>query len=256
MANWNPEQYLKFKKERTQAAIDLARRIDFVPTTILDVGCGPGNSTAILKEFFPNSYILGIDSSEQMIEKAGKTYPEIDFKTFEVPYCLDRMQSFDLIFSNACLQWIPHHESLIPALFSKLNRNGQLLVQIPENEDSPFYKAISDVINSGKWDFSSLKDNVNRTLDLSVYFDILSSLTDDFDIWETVYYHKMPSLEAILEWTKGTRLRPYLDLLDTQEKKELQDQILEKAAYVIHKQKNGKYIFKFKRLFFKAVKAE
>ena len=94
----------------------------------------------------------------------------------------------------------------------------------------------------------------NATLVCEEYFDILSSLTDDFDIWETVYYHNIPSVDAMVEWIKGTRLRPYLDVLSSNDAEELINEITEKASKAYEQQKNGEIIFRFRRFFFTATR--
>lgn len=255
MSEWNSEQYLKFKSQRTQPAVDLAKRIKAEqPKSILDIGCGPGNSTAVLKERFPRSDILGVDSSENMIEKAKASYPDLDFRICDVTKELDSLGSYDVIFSNACLQWIPDHRAFIPDVFGKLNKNGVLAVQMPMNGEEPLFKLISSITSEPRWGFSAMNIEKNETLLPEEYFDILSSCTESFDIWETVYYHRMPSIGAMVEWTKGTRLRPYINALDKSGAELLEKEISERAAEIYGKQKNGEIIFKFRRFFFTAEK--
>jgi len=121
--NWNSEQYLKFKSERTQPAVDLANRIKTNRSKkILDVGCGPGNSTQVLYEKFPRAYILGIDSSQDMIDAAKKNYPYMDFRLCDASKDLTELdKDFDIVFSNACIQWIPDHERLLKNMIDLLN---------------------------------------------------------------------------------------------------------------------------------------
>lgn len=255
MSGWNPEQYLKFRNQRTQPAIDLAKRIRIDnPRTILDVGCGPGNSTKVLKDTFPKAYILGIDSSEDMVKKARETYPDIDFRVMDITEENQNLKNIDIIFSNACLQWIPDHKELIPMLFGRLSKGGVLAVQIPMNFQERLFTIMSETVNEDRWGFSSMPAEPDATLKCEEYFDILSSLTDDFDIWETVYYHNMPSVDAMVEWIKGTRLRPYLDVLSSNDAEELINEITEKASKAYEQQKNGEIIFRFRRFFFTATR--
>lgn len=116
MNDWNSNQYTKFENERIQPSIDLICRINIFPESILDIGCGPGNNTNQLSVFFPDADILGIDSSDNMLSKANKTYPNLKFRKCSVPDELDSVGNYDLIFSNACLHWIPDHETLLPKL--------------------------------------------------------------------------------------------------------------------------------------------
>ena len=131
MSDWDSRQYMKFKNERTRPAIDLISRIDRRADRILDIGCGPGNSTARLFEKFPDAEIIGIDSSQNMLEKAKSTYPQLKFQKCFVPDELDVLGSFDIIFSNACLHWIAGHDRLLSELMNHLNANGVLAVQMP-----------------------------------------------------------------------------------------------------------------------------
>ena len=253
MSQWNSEQYLKFENQRTQPAIDLVKRITIEqPKNILDIGCGPGNSTSVLKLMFPQAYILGVDNSEDMIKKAEEAYPNINFQICDITTDLDKVDKYDVIFSNACLQWVPNHKEVIPMLFNKLNKNGILAVQIPMNGQETLFKIMNDVVSESRWKFSSMRIETNETLLPEEYFDILASCTDDFDIWETVYYHNMPSVKAMVEWIKGTRLRPYLNALDKVNAEKLEREITKRATAAYDTQKNGEIIFKFKRFFFVA----
>lgn len=255
MSKWNSEQYLKFTVQRTQPAVDLAKRITGVqPEKILDIGCGPGNSTAVLKKSFPGAYILGVDNSENMIRKAKETYTGIDFRICDATAELDALDTYDVVFSNACLQWIPNHREFIPSLFNKLNKNGVLAVQIPMNGQEPLFKIIDDIVSQPERGFSLINTETNETLRPEEYFDILSSCTDIFELWETVYYHRMPSFQAMTEWVKGTRLRPYINALDEEKAKCLENDIVKRAAGIYDVQENGEIIFKFRRFFFTASK--
>lgn len=255
MSQWDSGQYLKFKAQRTQPAIDLAKRIVFnQPKNILDIGCGPGNSTFVLRNAFPEAHILGVDNSKNMIKKAKESYPHMDFCVCDVTKEADKLDGYDIIFSNACLQWIPNHKEFIPMLFGKLNKNGVLAVQIPMNGEEPLFKIMNEVISEPKWGFSNMNIETNETLLPEEYFDILSSCTDTFDIWETVYYHNMPSVEAMVEWIKGTRLRPYLNALDKEKAEMPEKEIAERAKEVYRARENGEIIFRFRRFFFTGVK--
>lgn len=255
MSKWDSAQYLKFKSQRTQPAIDLAKRLtDKKHGSILDIGCGPGNSTAVLRQMFPDARILGIDSSENMINKAQSSYNDIDFALCDITADADKLNNYDIIFSNACLQWIPNHEEFIPRIFSKLTPGGTLAVQMPMNGSEALFKIMADVVSESKWNFCEMQAEPNKTLDTAEYYDILASLTNSFDIWESVYYHSMPSVEAMTEWIKGTRLRPYLNALSEEKADELQKEITEHAKCVYKPQKNGEIIFKFRRFFFTAKK--
>lgn len=255
MSEWNAEQYLKFKNQRTLPSIDLAKRIiKYNPDRILDIGCGPGNSTAVLADIFPDAYILGIDNSDDMIKKAAKSYPNLNFQLCDVTSELDKLDNYDVIFSNACLQWIPDHRQFIPKLMDKLNPGGVLAVQIPMNSQEKLFKIMDTAVKDPKWNFSSSDTETNKTLPPEEYFDILAACSSSFDIWETVYYHNMPTIQAMIEWIKGTRLRPYLNALDSDSAAKLEQEIFDLASETYQTQQNGEIIFKFRRFFFTAVK--
>ena len=164
MTEWSPKQYLLFADQRTQPAADLAARVagragraggtGKTVRTAVDVGCGPGNSTAVLRHTFPEARLLGVDLSPEMVERAARQYPEIAFRVGDAASLTGQ---YDLIFSNACLQWVPQHETLIPGLMERLTSGGVLAVQMPMNDDEPFYRIIREVIEDAKWGFHGVE---------------------------------------------------------------------------------------------------
>lgn len=250
MPDWNPEKYLLFKKQRTQPAIDLANRVrDCNPKTIVDIGCGPGNSTAVLHTLFPQAELRGIDSSPGMIERARAKYSDIPFSLCGAE---ELTGAYDLLFSNACLQWIPDHAALIPQLMEKLTGGGVLAVQMPMNRDEPLYRIIREVAAEPKWDFRDVYFDTNDTLAPEAYFDILSGCSVSFEQWETVYYHALPSHEHLIDWVRETRLRPYLAALDGSRQQLFEQEILARVKEIYHPTPGGDVILKFRRFFFVA----
>ena len=255
MADWDSKQYLKFEKERTRPSVDLIKGIEISPKKILDVGCGPGNSTASLAKYFKDAYIIGIDSSSNMIEAAQNNYPEIDFMMCDASNDLNRVgENYDLVFSNACIQWIPNHDALLKNFMSLLVSGGVMAVQIPINYKEPIHTIINEVSSMKKWNFKNSSPRPFYTCSQSDYYDILSNLSTDFSIWETIYYHQMKEHNDIMEWYKGTGLRPYLDALPEEQVKEFEKEVFDKVVRAYPKHKNGDIIFRFPRLFFTAVK--
>jgi len=250
--DWNSEEYLKFKTERTQPAVDLVNRINMVnPKKILDIGCGPGNSNEVLYNKYPNAYILGVDKSEEMINAAKMKYPNLDFDICDVSRDLPQLDSdFDIVFSNACIQWVPDHEHLLKNMLGLLNKNGILAVQIPMNFNEPIHNIISETVHSKKWKKYFTEPRIFYTLSQSEYYDLLSEISGVFYIWETVYYHVMKSHDDILEWYRGTGLRPYLSVLPESKKTEFENEIMECLIQRYPRQKNGDIIFRFPRFFF------
>lgn len=254
MEDWNSVQYLMFENERTQPAIDLANRICIDnPRKIADIGCGPGNSTNVLAERFPHSYILGVDNSENMIEKARKDYQNLDFKLCDVGTDLLNLDhDFDIVFSNACIQWIPDHNKLLRNMMKILKPGGILAVQIPMNYEEPIHKIIKEVSTSDKWKGEFNYTRAMYNLSQSEYFDLLSEISVEFSMWETTYFHKLKSHNDIMEWYRGTGLRPYLESLCDDKKKLFENDILKRVIEEYPEQKNGNIIFRFPRFFFVA----
>lgn len=254
--SWNSEQYLKFKAERTQPAIDLAHRIPVQsPTDIIDIGCGPGNSTEILKKRYPNAAVVGADNSENMLETARKNYADIEFILFDASKELNSIgRKFDVVFSNACIQWVPDHPKLLREMMSLLKEGGALAVQTPMNYDEPIHRIILEAVKSEK-----RRDKFNDprhfyTLSCGEYYDILAEISSDFSMWQTTYFHRMKSHSDIMEWYRSTGLRPYLEALSPADMTEFENDIFREVEKAYPKQANGEVIFSFPRLFFTALK--
>lgn len=256
MLNWSSSIYLKFIKERTQPSIDLAMRLQSVKAQrIIDIGCGPGNSTAVLKSFFPDAYILGVDNSSDMIKKASIDYPNIDFMYLDASTDLFKIKDlFDIVFSNACIQWIPNHKKLLKDMFGLLKKDGVLAIQIPINYNEPIHQIINELVKTPKWSKKFDNPRVFYHLTPSEYHDLLSELSTDFTMWETTYYHRLPSYESIMEWYRGTGLRPYLEALSSADKSLFENEVFEKVKQRYSLQSNDEIIFKFPRLFFTITK--
>lgn len=257
MSDWNPDSYLKFKNERTQPSIDLVARIQLHhPGRIIDIGCGPGNSTAVLKSRWPDSEVLGLDSSETMIKAAKENYNNIKWLVADASGDLSALGSFDLIFSNAALQWIPDHHLLLPKLFDMLSENGSLAVQVPYIEKMPIHIGLQEMRTSVTWrNYFDKMTTLYRMQPLSFFYDILSRLTNRLDLWQTNYIHYMDSPTAIVNWFAATGLRPYLDCLPSEELRssflrDFENHVRE--AYI--PEWNGTILFPFTRLFFIAEK--
>lgn len=251
MSDWNSKQYLKFKAQRTQPAIDLAARLDGSPSEIIDLGCGPGNSARVLKNRFPNAHIVGVDSSENMLQKARSENPDLEFAQLDINGDMSAYHGkYDVVFSNACFQWLPNHRELLPRVFKLLKSGGVLAAQIPMNYDEPIHKIIQRVSESAKWSDRFPEKRIFGTLTVPEYHDVLSSLTNDFEIWQTTYCHRMPSIESIIEWYRSTGLRTYLAALSEEDGAEFIAEISEELQKEYTKQANGEIIFRFPRFFF------
>lgn len=252
MSDWDPQKYLKFKKERTQPSRDLAARLSGSPAKALDVGCGPGNSTQVVAERFPGAKVVGIDFSPNMVETARKEHPALEFFQCDVSKPMDHLpHDFDLVFSNACLQWVPDHPTLLPRLMELLKPGGVLAVQVPVNFKEPIHQIIQQTVALAQWRDRIPYHREFYTLTQSEYFDLLSEISSDFTMWETTYLHRMPSHQAIMEWYSSTGLKPYLDAaVDEEARQAFYDEVFRQVQEAYPIQKNGEIIFRFPRLFF------
>ena len=255
---WDPDSYLKFEDERTIPSKDLVARINLRhPRTVIDIGCGPGNSTGVLREAWPEAEVSGLDNSKEMINKAQATYPGYKWILADAAEW-NPGQKYDLTFSNATLHWIPNNEKVVTHLFAQITGEGALAAQVPYNIESPLYQAIVAVSHSPKW--RDLMEGCDAQIfyrDELYYYNILSRLSTKVDMWTTTYLHIMETHESLIEWYSSTGLKIYLERIgNDQEVRRFKNEILAtcKASYPI--QSNGKILFPFKRIFFVAYKRE
>jgi len=253
MPDWNPDLYLEFERERTQPSIDLTMKIMLdQPRRIIDLGCGPGNSTKVLKARWPQAEIAGLDSSKTMIAEARAKDPAIEWICADASSDLSRLGSFDLIFSNAALQWMPNHERLLQNLFNMLNTGGVLAVQVPATARMPVRIELGKLAGSDKWKgrFTGLNPGVSIH-GPEFYYDIVCGLSAEVEVWETRYFHVMNTHAAIVQWYSSTGMRPYLDCLQEDGlRAEFQTDLEHALKDVYPLQADGKILFPFTRIFF------
>lgn len=251
MPAWDSQQYLRFEAQRTQPCRDLVRRIPLeAPAAIVDLGCGPGNSTAELARRWPAAKIAGIDNSADMLERAGADYPAIEWVNADIAAWAPAAP-VDIIFSNAALQWVPRHRQIFPHLLSHVAPGGFLAVQVPANIDALPHRLMQELAASPDWqDHFPHQVREWDTRDAAAYYDILAPHSGELDIWSTTYLHVLPDAAAIVEWYKGTGLRPWLDSLpgEGERLKFLADYTARIAQY-FHPRADGKVLFPFERLF-------
>ena len=213
--DWHAKQYVLFEDERTRPVRDLLAAVP--PTqvkTAVDIGCGPGNSTEALAARLPGAAVSGMDSSPDMIAAARKRLPQFEFEVSDIS-TWDAPGPFDLILANAVLQWVPDHERLFPSLVQKLAPGGSLAVQMPDNLDEPAHRLLREIAADGPW-AHQLK-GVERTMRYGAgwYYGLLEPLCARVDVWRTVYHHPLAGgADAVVEWFKGSALRPFLAELD------------------------------------------
>lgn len=251
--DWQPDKYLKYKRERTQPSIDLVNRIaiDFDPKYIVDFGCGPGNSTQVLVNRWPSASVTGVDISDSMIAKAKTDYPNQRWMMGDAHTFTSNVK-YDIVFSNATLHWITDHESLLKHFHGLVSDGGAVAVQLPLFWDMPLGQLIDRIANSSRWkDMMSGVRNVFTMHDHSFYYNLLAPLFQSIDLWQTDYMHILDSPASIFEMVQSTGLRPYLDRLKSDEEKQaFEKEVFDGTVKAYPLEKDGKVIYPFKRLFF------
>jgi trans-aconitate 2-methyltransferase len=215
MLDWNPALYRRYEDERTRPAQELLARVPLTGAArVVDLGCGPGNSTELLVRRFPGAEVLGTDNSEAMLVSARERLPQARFELSDIA-AWQPAQPPELVYANASLQWVPDHETLIPRLFAALAPGGVLAIQMPDNREEPTHRLMREVAAEAPWaqaigDADKLR---TRLLPLAGYYDLLAAEAAQVDVWRTAYQHPMASAGAIVEWVRGTGLKPFVDRL-------------------------------------------
>ena len=251
--DWQPKQYLQFEKERTQPSIDLVNRIALdSPNRIIDIGCGPGNSTAVLCEKWPNAEVVGLDNSAAMLADAKQKHPDIAFLLHDITDGIEGLGQYDIVFSNAALQWMGNHAQLIPQLFEMVAPGGVLAVQVPYVRPLPIYNEVILLTKEPKWQpyFDEIP-NYPMHYPFAHYYDILCELPAQLSAWQTDYLHILPSHDALVAWYKGSGLRPFLNMLpDETSQNEFIAAYTNRIQQAYPVRKDGNVILPFTRIFF------
>jgi trans-aconitate 2-methyltransferase len=256
---WNPQQYLQFEEERTRPCRDLASRVAVdAPKAVIDLGCGPGNSTAVLAERWPGATVTGLDNSAEMLATARAARPRIEWLQGDIAeWASSGGGGFDVVFSNAALQWVGNHGAVFPRLMRRVAEGGALAVQMPSRFESPAHRVTRELACSERWQaqFGGVKDWFAH--EASFYYDALAPLASRVDLWETEYLHLMDGPEGILEWYRGTGLRPYLSALGSDvERTRFAAEYLEGIRETYPRQIDGRVLFPFRRIFVVAYKGQ
>jgi trans-aconitate 2-methyltransferase len=250
MAAWDPHQYAKFEDERTQPARDLLARVRADDARyVVDLGCGPGNSTALLGARWPEAVVEGIDSDDAMLAEARRRAPAGAWiRGDAATWAPDR--ACDVLFSNATLHWLDDHATLFPRLLSFVRPGGVLAVQMPRNYGDPSHTSIVAVASDAAW-ASRMPRRLREVPvhEASFYYSALAPRATRVEIWETQYCHVLPDPGAVVEWVKGTALRPVLDVLDGEERRLFLERYGAEIAARYPPCADGKVLFPFRRLF-------
>lgn len=252
--SWDPNQYLRFAAERSRPCRDLLVRIEMPRVLrVVDLGSGPGNSTGLLLDRWPEAEITGVDNSVEMIAAARKERPAVRWMVEDIAqWAATTEGKFDVVFSNAALQWVDNHAELLPRLMARVELDGALAFQVPYNFDAAAHRLMREIAASSSWRKWFPEGAVREwhVHDVAFYYDVLAAHARNVDLWETEYIHVMPDAAAIVEWYKGSGMRPFLDAIHSAEDRErFTADYLERIREAFPKRADGRVLFPFRRLF-------
>jgi len=246
---------------------DLLRALPKIDArSVMDIGCGPGNSTEVAADLFPHAHISGIDSSSDMIEAARRRLPQAHFTVEDIDTWLKHAPSgdiargsgpFEVILANAVLQWLPDHAALLPALIERLRPGGALAVQMPDNLDEPAHRLMRELAARGPWAAKLAAASKARPLlaGANWYFDLLRPLCSKVDLWRTTYYHPLSGgAAAVVEWFKGSGLRPFLEPLDDAERAQFLNEYTAAISLAYPASSDHRVLLPFPRVFLVAIR--
>jgi trans-aconitate 2-methyltransferase len=254
MDSWSASQYLKFEDERTRPARDLLNAVPLASAaTVVDIGCGPGNSTELLAARYPGASLTGLDSSSDMLVAARQRLPRANFIEADIAIWKPAV-TVDLMFANAVFQWVPDHLAVVARLIGSLTPGGVIALQVPDNLGEPSHVLMREVVARGYF-AAKFRTPMGREEIPSVesYYDRLRPRAARVEIWRTIYYHALTDTEAIVEWVKATGLRPYLDRLAENERPDFLSEYRAALEEAYPQRTDGCVLFRFPRLFVVAV---
>jgi trans-aconitate 2-methyltransferase len=254
MNDWDCGLYLKFERERAQAARDLISRIPpLAPRKIVDLGCGPGNSAAMLALYFRGGEITGVDNSENMLAAARERLPGARFILEDLNFW-EAEEPVDLIFANAALQFAPDHHELLPKLMSFLSPGGVLAVQMPNVLHDAAHALMRMVAVDGPWSERLAPVAKTRAIigSLDDYYAWVAPHSRMIDLWQTTYVHPLDGHDEVVDWFVGSPLRPFLAKLKPDEVPVFLAQYRRELELAYTPQSDGKVLMLYPRLFFVA----
>jgi trans-aconitate 2-methyltransferase len=246
MPSWNADQYLRFAEERTRPCSDLVSAISVRNVRhVIDLGCGPGNSTTVLAHRWPDAEVIGLDNSTAMIQTARAEQPNRTWIVRDIAsWAEEEKEHFDVVFSNAALQWVENHPRLFPNLLERVSPGGVLAIQIPADFNAVPHRLMRELAPSN----AQIKEWHSHHP--AFYYDVLSPRAASVNVWETIYQHVLPNADAIVEWYKGTGMRPFLEACKTDsEREEFLAEYTKRIRVAFPSQPDGKVLFPFRRLF-------
>jgi trans-aconitate 2-methyltransferase len=255
---WDPAQYERYKTYRDRPALDLMVQIpsDLEPREIWDLGCGAGEHAALLSRRHADARVHGLDSSPDMLAAARERPEEVAWVEGSIADWAPEVAP-DLIFTNAALQWVPDHQSLIPHLVETLAPGGVFACQLPKSHGAPWYDLLRETVADPRWrDRIADARAVLPLLADETYYDLLSRSCDQIDIWSTTYLHALEGEDPVVDWMLGTGLRPYVQALsDPDERAAFLSAYRERVSGAFPRRSDGVTLFPFPRLFLLARRA-
>jgi trans-aconitate 2-methyltransferase len=254
MPGWDANLYLKYANERARPAADLIAQIKLDhPHRIVDLGCGPGNSTEQLHQRWPQAELTGLDNSAEMLAQARAHYPEWKWIDSTVEAWTPD-STFDLVFSNACLHWVPNHAKLFPRLLGYVAPGGALAVQMPDSFHSPAHTLMKEVAHADGMPWAGALDTAASesygVQPPAFYYDAMRELAVRLNIWETEYLQIMDGPRAVLDWVRSTAMRAYTERLPSDELRRLfEERCLESFQQAYRANDQGKVLFPYRRMF-------
>ncbi|MGH8926868.1 MAG: methyltransferase domain-containing protein [Acidimicrobiia bacterium] len=259
-AIWDPDRYLAFADLRSRPGLELMTRISHPnPTTIIDLGCGPGHLTAVMARRWPEARTIGVDGSETMLARAATLFPAHDWPSIDwqhgdianwVP-----IEPASIVFSNAALHWVPDHRRLFRNLMASVLPGGTLAVQMPDNWDQPSHVAISRLVDRPRWRARAAPAFLRHPVaEASEYRAWLGDLSAEIDQWRTTYFHVLDGPNPVLEWVRGSVLAPVLTALDESDRQPFEAELANLYRQAYPPQPDGTTIFPFSRIFVVAIR--
>ncbi|MES2032593.1 MAG: methyltransferase domain-containing protein [Pseudomonadota bacterium] len=258
MPSWDPAVYERYKTYRDRPALDLMVQLptrDF--REIWDLGCGTGEHAALLAARHPGARVHGLDSSPQMLEQARKREAQVDWVLAGVADFAPT-EAPDLVFTNAALQWLPDHANLFPRLARTLAPGGVFACQMPMAFETEHHRILRETAEEGPWvSLTATARLINPTPPTGDYYGWLADAgCGEIDIWSATYLHALEGEDPVVEWMRGTALRPYLDVLtDPALREAFLTAFRARIAEAFPPRADGVTLFPFPRLFMVAVRA-
>jgi trans-aconitate 2-methyltransferase len=247
---WNPQQYLKFGGERLRPAQDLLARVSLdTPRHIVDLGCGTGTVTALLRAHWPSAQIVGVDNSEPMLERARAALPDVAWEFADLAQWTPAVQP-DLLVSNAALHWLDDHATLFGRLLSHLAPGGVLAVQMPAQHAAPSHQIGYALAQSPRWR-ERLQSLIRRRpiLEAQEYYSALRPQVSSLDLWFTEYVQVLMGDNPVAEFTKGSFVGTWLAALPAEEARDFEADYRRQIALAYPASDDGVTLFPFRRFF-------